>query len=154
VIRIQKDDEHARARIFRHLVALALRVWFGARLLGSGWTNDHVLEGLDLLRRPVFEHFEVPRRQVGYRHASLRRKDVDPYEVRFRAERGLGLLRGEADGGENDARKPETDPGRQRSKGKGHLVVPCAGRLAPQCISGIATQGFHTRCDSLHACIA
>ena len=139
VIRVQKDDEHACARVFRHLVALALRVRFRTRLLRSGRTDDDVFEGFDLLRHAVFEQLEVGGRQVRYGNASGRRKDVDAHEIGFRPERRLGLLRREADGREGNAREAETDPGCQRSRGKGHLVVRALAGSPPQCTSGITT---------------
>jgi hypothetical protein len=60
VIRVEEQDEDARAAIFEHRPHIARAVRLDPRHLRSGGASDDVLELLDLLRRAFFEDRETP----------------------------------------------------------------------------------------------
>ena len=64
VIGVEKDHEHAGARIGGGFTAAAQAVYLGARRRSARRPCDHVLEVLDLLRDSVFKNLEVGGRQV------------------------------------------------------------------------------------------
>ncbi|HYM25525.1 MAG TPA: hypothetical protein VEU08_20040 [Vicinamibacterales bacterium] len=127
---VEKDDEHARARILKRRARLGDRVRLAAHLLRDVPADDDVLELFDLLGRPVLEDLEVALRQIRHRRAVSGRIDVDANVVGLGVERRLGRLRGLLRGGGRCDRcgKSGYDGAGKDARTHGHVeLLPTAG---------------------------
>ncbi len=94
MIGVEKQHEHARARVLRGLPAFFDRVRLAARFLRDVSTNQNAFELLEFLWLAVLEDVEVVTREIVHRRAALRRIRIDADVIGLGPERWELRLRG------------------------------------------------------------